>query len=707
VPPDPPITTDADPPGRHAPINPGRSKARRVARVMEDMAREVAELDPKVMRKLLPVLSRAKAELRQGLLQWYQQIPGGNERFTAYQMNRALASVNTAIRTIREAQPGIGEAMIDGATEAGIMAGFHVEREVARLAHVFGGPGNLAIMPTQIDTAALVAAGQRELVPRFRTSAARYVQNIRDDIRLQFGIGLAKGETYAQMTSRLRRLGGPRGLVALRGVVGEPGAIVEDISEGLFRRYQHWGERLVRTEMQNAYNAQHLDAIEQLNDDLPEGDVPFRKRWDASADFRLCALCRELDGVVVDEKAEFPGGVQHPPRHPNCRCVVVAWHPEWDAPVRAPRKPRAKPKDQPKPKATKPRATKKKAPPGYETHLAKGQWSKARQVLDADLSRQGFAQIKRAPSETEAKKRLMRVRPSLGDAAGLHHWDGAISITNRVAKMAKEFAEKWAPNPAEMKRVWKESAPLVKRQDKVQAAVVKNIEKRSAIDLPFQEQLTLEKWSGVGAVPEGVTVSEAVARKYRALWAEFETLDAERSAIHAQLKAKGYYDLKRGVWGTKVVNHEAFHGFGPVVMRGYRFQGAVVEEVTTEVLARRDMMKRFGVPAQHFATGGSYSEFIDPLTDEVAKVWKVSRPKARKIVEEASDRFKRIGRAMEGGNEISAEFARSFPPTGDENLDRRSKGLVEKVEGEYVELTHAQGKITSLLFDLAFRPGKK
>jgi hypothetical protein len=37
----------------------------------------------------------------------------------------------------------------------------------------------------------------------------------------------------------------------------------------------------------------------------------------------------------------FPGGYKHPPAHPNCRCVLVAWRPEWDedgpgAPIGAP-----------------------------------------------------------------------------------------------------------------------------------------------------------------------------------------------------------------------------------------------------------------------------------------------------------------------------------------------------------------------------------
>jgi hypothetical protein len=130
---------------------------------------------------------------------------------------------------------------------------------------------------------------------------------------------MVRGETFEELTRRLVKHGGPRGLVSLRGVIGEPGAIAENISEGLFRRYNHWAERIVRTEGLHAYNVQHQTALEEAD----RQDPGYSKRWDAAADRRLCELCAELDGKVVELDGVFVRDRQgrdipHPPRHPNC-----------------------------------------------------------------------------------------------------------------------------------------------------------------------------------------------------------------------------------------------------------------------------------------------------------------------------------------------------------------------------------------------------
>lgn len=299
-----------------------------VADLVNAIAHDVKVLEDSTLRVLLPSLLRARVELQRDLGQWLESHPDGAERFTAQQYRRAIVSVDAALATIGEMNPALVVHLTGAAKAASVMAAGHISDQLSQFGTMFGG----SIRPTKISSAAIMARANREIIPRIRTSAARYVQSVREDMRHQFAIGLAKGENFEQLTNRLRHLGGPRGRVALRGVAGEPGAHVEEIAEGLFARYRYWAERVVRTEVINAYNVEHQAGIAELNDDLiADGQDPLDQKWDATPDFRLCALCSALDGEVRAVGEAFAPGVYHPPRHPCCRCVVVAWHPSWGA----------------------------------------------------------------------------------------------------------------------------------------------------------------------------------------------------------------------------------------------------------------------------------------------------------------------------------------------------------------------------------------
>jgi hypothetical protein len=47
----------------------------------------------------------------------------------------------------------------------------------------------------------------------------------------------------------------------------------------------------------------------------------FEKVWIVTPDERLEAQCEALDGVQVPIAEQFPGGLDHPPAHPRCRCA--------------------------------------------------------------------------------------------------------------------------------------------------------------------------------------------------------------------------------------------------------------------------------------------------------------------------------------------------------------------------------------------------
>lgn len=316
-------TTRPAPPGRAAPKRVKGRQFARVQEVLDFVGREIAYLPFETLRDLVPVLAAAQRELEKDLAKWIANMPDGAERFTAQKLRIALLQVNKAISAIDGLHPQLVEALRAGGTEASLMAIRHLELEAARFSEIFGEP-----IKMQVKQAATLARGEDLLMTRYESAAARYSGGIADDIKQQLAIGVAKGETFHQLVTRLQGIGGPKGLVSLRGVLGTPGSIAANIAEGLFRRYRYWAERIVRTELMHTYNVIHQDSIEQL----AAIDPSYQKRWDARLDSRLCPYCRTLDGevVAVDGKFATRGSIfEHPPAHPNCRCTLVPWRVEW------------------------------------------------------------------------------------------------------------------------------------------------------------------------------------------------------------------------------------------------------------------------------------------------------------------------------------------------------------------------------------------
>lgn len=302
------------------PASPARRAA--VSRALATIADQVAQLPEPYVRALQPVLLQAQDELAAGLRRWLATAPDAEARFTAQHLRNALVQTRHALEHMERVVPiGVEGTLRAMGVASGALATRHLQEEVAVFAGVFGH----SVRPVQLQQAAIIAEGRQQLIPQFRSSAKRYGANIAADIRHQMAIGLASGETFSQLTDRLQRHGGPRGLVSLAGVLGEAGAQSEYIAEGLFKKYRGWAARVVRTEGNDAYNAHALIGLERMNED----DPGYQKRWDATADRRSCEICARLDGVIVDLDKPFPGGVMHSPIHPNDRCCVTPWRPEW------------------------------------------------------------------------------------------------------------------------------------------------------------------------------------------------------------------------------------------------------------------------------------------------------------------------------------------------------------------------------------------
>lgn len=314
-----------DAPGNFAPAKATAEQLGRTDRMLANMAAEVAELPPTAMRRLFPILHEARQELRADLLKWLANAPDGANRFTAQAYRATLANLETAMAKIRELEPAMANALDGGSKLAGELSLDHLHAEISRMSNVFG--ESLFSAP-QIRAANVLTNSEKILIPKHRNSANRYAGNVLEDLKRQFGVGVARGETYFQLQQRLRRLGGPKGLVALRGSIGDPKAIVEDITEGLFRRYRYWAHRVVRTEMANAYNHHHEQGVRDLNEQLGDDEDEYLLRWDARNDGQ-CPICQALDQTAVRVGEQFAPGIYRAPAHPQCLCRCGAWRKDW------------------------------------------------------------------------------------------------------------------------------------------------------------------------------------------------------------------------------------------------------------------------------------------------------------------------------------------------------------------------------------------
>jgi len=298
-----------------------RQQRLNVQRMLAEHSHQAANLSRPVMAKMLPVLAQAQRETARDLKAWLRRAPNAANRYTAYQHSAALLSLKSALDTIRRIAPELQGALDDMGRDAGILAGNHLVNEVGRLSSVF----DEVEVRLPFNLSSLMATGEAFFSPRFQATAARYAGAVGDDIRRELAISIVRGESINQLVERLVQLGGPSGVVALRGIAGDPGAATEYISEGLFRRYRWWAERIARTEVAYAYGYQAHQGFWQAKKLLPD----LQRRWDSSVDARTCLECRALDGVVVDLGQMFPGGIDGAPAHPCCRCRVGAWRAHW------------------------------------------------------------------------------------------------------------------------------------------------------------------------------------------------------------------------------------------------------------------------------------------------------------------------------------------------------------------------------------------
>lgn len=697
-----------------------------VSRLVREAVARVDAIAPAALRAVLPFLKAARDEL-QTELQAILEGASPDEKFTTYQRTLALRGLEATFDRIEELDPAMAKALGIGRHAVGGIAASTLDDEVRRLSAIFG--DGVPHIP-QLDQAAIIAQGDRLLWKRHTTSAARYAGSVGDDIKAQFAIGIAKGETFGQLAQRMRKLD-----PSVRAAAGwAPADDANAIADGMFHRWRHWADRVIRTENMHAYNTQHDLAIAALDEERDEDEEPWLRRWDASADKVTCERCKELDRTVAAVGGEFKWGYKCPPAHPYCRCTIIAWRASWgdmkgEVPSKdaegkdiAPKPHETKRKPDELPQEGKPKRE-RKADTGTTT-ITQGEWEersgeRPRQLVirgshgvsDAKGAAGGFANIVDygegyASGPYPRPGRYQVTTGSLRD--GKRHQAvsgvGSFNTAEEAIKAARDALER--QGKAVRRKLGKQApaepkAPKVKPPTPAQLEAKNHSETISAVargEWSNARQYSDEAFRARGYAPHHTTTTSAETKVVpnlvqdtnaaglhylatgkieidnieasRAEWfarewnkdpaaarADIAKFQRERAEYEAG-KRTSFDDNQRGahLWrmgrSQKVLVHESLHGFGATATGEYYGVGGKLEEITTEIMARRTMREQYGLDytavfdksdkrKAHPKRGGAYEAEIQQAIKGIRTATGVTHERALALLEEASDDFKK------------------------------------------------------------------
>jgi len=263
-----------------------------VARIPDEMLeafranhRQLRKYEKSAMGRLQTILKRSAEDLRAKVA----DLPVGNFRRhqakIVEEMSRALQS-----RTPRDMDEFIGR-WIDGVSNLGVA---HAGKEIGQWADHYG----KEIRPIDLD--AVWNLEEEVLTEKYPASLARYGQEL--------------SNTFATTLQ-----------TAL--VSRTPTDAVIDTIDKTIEGTRWQAERIVRTEMSNAYNGGHQRALEHARDtgQAPEMQksavATFDQRTDRDS-YPVHGQVRELEEPFTDGKGRT---YQHPPGRPNDREVQVAY----------------------------------------------------------------------------------------------------------------------------------------------------------------------------------------------------------------------------------------------------------------------------------------------------------------------------------------------------------------------------------------------
>lgn len=275
-----------------------------LADLLARQGREVKDLADDEVRAAYKLYRRTRGELIQRL----EELDDGT--FTAQQYRVALVQTEDGLRHLeREMNKRLDESVPRTAR----LASKHLRQQVEAFGKEFRG----SIRPFASKQALVIEMGRSLLLPQFEQSVERYGLELIKGMQQRLALGMLSNESVDNIRRRLfKEFLQPLQTVELAGAQVPVTA--------------YWAERIVRTELQQAYSTVTQFELQQAAEEEPK----LQKRWSATMEKRTCPLCRRLDGQVrpINGYFRLPGGrlISGPTAHPNCMCVIQAWMPAWN-----------------------------------------------------------------------------------------------------------------------------------------------------------------------------------------------------------------------------------------------------------------------------------------------------------------------------------------------------------------------------------------
>lgn len=266
-----------------------------VARVLDRADAQLQRLEAAELARLREVVNRAYRALEEEVRRRWplalSDASGQSRTFAEARARALLAQLEPFMRALEWGSPSTGvPGIMRDIIQLGHQHGLDTAGELLSAFQAAGVDG-LATATARIDFRAVEAA-----LSNSRARLARYAQETISQIEQAVVDGIVRGEGNARVARRIRD--------ALRGDGRSP-------STGLYAR----ARTIARTELATAKTL----ATEQR---YREANVPM-VQWFATLDERTCRYCAARHGNA------YRLGDATVPAHPNCRCYLAPFRPEW------------------------------------------------------------------------------------------------------------------------------------------------------------------------------------------------------------------------------------------------------------------------------------------------------------------------------------------------------------------------------------------
>lgn len=265
--------------------------------------------------EIVVLLKDVRGDVASGLAELTEKY-GFEQKYSIHKHRELMYQLDDAIKATEKQLPLVAKSALQKSTAKTAQQSIaNLQQMVDEGAKKFGG----VVSNLRIPLAKALNTVEDSLARRHASSAERYAGSVGQRVRREMAIGAIKGESIGQTAKRLLKI--PQAF----SLEKDADLVAPSMAQKQFFRNKADAERLLITEQSHAYNQAQIASLGELDKE----DPGWKKMWDATIDKRTCAACRAMHREIVAWNALFSCGLQGPPLHPYCRCVIVPVRDGW------------------------------------------------------------------------------------------------------------------------------------------------------------------------------------------------------------------------------------------------------------------------------------------------------------------------------------------------------------------------------------------